>query len=251
MELLISITHPKEENNMVQCVRDYLPGELNTEQLLEKLGCSNRLDEHALQSLIERDLDTEDASDRSNPDSEFFIAPGEQFVVRDGQRGVSFDRLFGECFEGANRIEVQDPHIEEYYQARNLQELVETTYRFKSDNETVYIRLITSRPDMDDQRQRQEENLVEIREKGKGLGIHFSWKFATDRIHDRYVTTDTGWKIVLGRGLDMFKYFHVGDVLDPKARIQELRESKAFEVTYLRPRQVKAREQLAPCITTL
>ena len=52
-------------------------------------------------------------------------------------------------------------------------------------------------------------------------------------IHDRSITTDTGWRIVLGRGLDIFQYFP-NDAFDLSARLQEFRQVKAFGVTYVR-----------------
>ncbi|MEE1623020.1 MIT C-terminal domain-containing protein [Zafaria sp. Z1313] len=46
-------------------------------------------------------------------------------------------------------------------------------------------------------------------------------------IHDPSITTDTGWKIILGRGLDIFQYFP-NDAFDLVNRLQECRQVKAL-----------------------
>ena len=52
-------------------------------------------------------------------------------------------------------------------------------------------------------------------------------------IHDRSIVTDTGWKMLLGRVLDIFQYV-TGDTFDLASRLQEYRQVKAFGVTYVR-----------------
>jgi ATP-dependent Lon protease len=63
---------------------------------------------------------------------------------------------------------------------------------------------------------------------GINLDVGFS-----NAIHDRSIVTDTGWKIVLGRGLDIFQYFP-DDAFDISMRLQEFRQVKAFGVTFVR-----------------
>ena len=63
-------------------------------------------------------------------------------------------------------------------------------------------------------------------------GINFDVSF-DDTIHDRSIVTDTGWKILLGRGLDIFQYV-TGDAFDLATKLQEYRHVKAFGVTYIR-----------------
>jgi len=53
-------------------------------------------------------------------------------------------------------------------------------------------------------------------------------------IHARHIVTDTGWKISLDRGLDIFQPYDHRDALDLANRLQEYRACKAFEVTYIR-----------------
>ena len=57
--------------------------------------------------------------------------------------------------------------------------------------------------------------------------------YENKNIKYRSIITATGWKIVLGRGLDIFQYV-TGDAFDLATRLQEYRQVKAFGVTYLR-----------------
>ncbi|SFV62386.1 putative ATP-dependent protease [hydrothermal vent metagenome] len=46
--------------------------------------------------------------------------------------------------------------------------------------------------------------------------------------------TDTGWKISLDRGLDIFQQYAMNDAFSLSNRMQKFRSCKAFEVTYIR-----------------
>jgi ATP-dependent Lon protease len=65
--------------------------------------------------------------------------------------------------------------------------------------------------------------------------MKFTWEFdGTGAIHARHIVTDTGWKISLDRGLDIFQRYEMNDAFGLANRLQEYRPVKAFEVTYLR-----------------
>jgi ATP-dependent Lon protease len=63
------------------------------------------------------------------------------------------------------------------------------------------------------------------------IGILFSYEF-DDFIHDRSIVMDNGWKIVLGRGLDIWQ--KTGGWYDINEYVQEKRICKACEVTFLK-----------------
>ncbi|MGH3518337.1 MAG: MIT C-terminal domain-containing protein [Haloechinothrix sp.] len=52
-------------------------------------------------------------------------------------------------------------------------------------------------------------------------------------IHDRSIRTDTGWNILLGRGLDIFQRM-ANSPFDLATKYQKYREIKGFGITYLR-----------------
>jgi ATP-dependent Lon protease len=53
-------------------------------------------------------------------------------------------------------------------------------------------------------------------------------------LHDRQITTDTGWRILLGRGLDIFQPLPSASRYDLRLRLQDRRRTKACTITYLR-----------------
>ncbi|WP_369075511.1 MIT C-terminal domain-containing protein [Rhodovulum adriaticum] len=53
-------------------------------------------------------------------------------------------------------------------------------------------------------------------------------------MHARHLVTDTGWKILLDRGGDVFQRVNLKNGFSPVSRHQEVRPVRAFEVTYLR-----------------
>jgi ATP-dependent Lon protease len=152
---------------------------------------------------------------------------------QENQRGVSFDTLFVPYLRGAAQITITDPYIRQFHQARNLMELIEGIAATKDAADEVNVKLITSEnSDGEEKLRKQLELLVKIKQGAAAGGINFDVSF-DDTIHDRSIVADTGWKILLGRGLDVFQYV-TGDAFDLATKLQEYRHVKAFGVTYIR-----------------
>lgn len=150
----------------------------------------------------------------------------------ENQKGVSFDTLLGPWLDGAADITLTDPYIRVYHQMRNLMELLEVVALRKPDGEDVRFNLLTA-PDPEDLA-RQAGYLEQIRDGIAPLGVEFGWTFdGTSTIHARHLVTDTGWKILLDRGLDVFQRADLNNGFSPANRHQRFRPVKAFEVTYL------------------
>jgi ATP-dependent Lon protease len=159
-------------------------------------------------------------------------APG-HVTFAENQKGVSFDALFGPWLDGAAEITLTDPYIRVYHQMRNLMELLEVVALRKPDGEDVRFRLLTA-PDPEDP-ERQAGYLEQIRDGIAPLGVEFGWEFdGTNTIHARHLVTDTGWKILLDRGLDVFQRADLNSGFSPANRHQRFRQVKGFEVTYLK-----------------
>ncbi len=153
----------------------------------------------------------------------------------EGQRGVSFDSLLISYLRDATQITIVDPYVRMFHQARNLMELVEGIARGKEPADEVTIKLVTvENQDGREKAERQLEYLLQIKKSAGVLGIVFDVELVDpSAIHDRSITTDTGWKILLGRGLDIFQ--RVSDSpFDLATKNQKYRELKAFGVTYIR-----------------
>lgn len=159
--------------------------------------------------------------------------PKEQHLeVEENQKGISFEELFGPYLQGAVDIVITDPYIRKFHHARNLMELMETVARLKTDDQEVHVKLITIEDDfVADQ---QKCYLVSIQENVWNAGINFSWEFDGEKtIHARHIVTDTGWKIILDRGLDIFQHFDGKDAFSLAAKMQKYRLCRKFEMTVL------------------
>ena len=154
-------------------------------------------------------------------------------AYQENQRGISYDELFGPYLKDVRKITITDPYIRLFYQTRNLMEFLETVTKHKPREEEVAIHLITIEDEF--KGYQQIENFEKIQESCAAIGIEFTWEFSTDRgLHARHIVTDTGWKILLDRGLDIFQRYEMNDAFSFANKLQQHRPCKAFEVTYLK-----------------
>jgi ATP-dependent Lon protease len=146
----------------------------------------------------------------------------------ENQRGISFDELFGPYLKGATRIAVTDPYIRMFFQIRNLVELLESIARQKADDDEVAVHLVTMQDEF--KREQQTEYLTQAQRGAEAAGIQFTWEYdPTATIHARHIVTDTGWKILLDSGRDIFQRYEMNDAFDFANRVQRYRAVKAFE----------------------
>ena len=162
----------------------------------------------------------------AEPEPELFQGHRE---YQEGQRGVSYDTLLVPYLRGASQITIVDPYVRMFHQARNLMELVEGIARGKDPADEVALKLVTvENQDGPEKLQQQFEYLLQIKQSAAVLGIVFDVEFAEPQtIHDRSITTDTGWKILLGRGLDIFQRMS-DSPFDLATKYQKYRELKGF-----------------------
>lgn len=154
-------------------------------------------------------------------------------VFQENQRGVSFDKLFGPYLKGASLIKITDPYLRMFHQQRNLMELLETVSRQADLEDEVSVHVITSEDEFN--ADRQTDNFQKMADACTEIGIQFTWEYdKTGTKHDRDITTDHGWKIVLSRGLDVFQRYELNDVFSFKNRLQQHRQCKEFNVTFVK-----------------
>ena len=152
-----------------------------------------------------------------------------QIILRDNQTGISYDKLFGDYLEGSTEITITDPYIRLPYQFKNLMEFIElATKKVNLENE-VKIHLVTV--NSEEYIEGFKDKLDQLDYALESMGIDFSFEF-NDSIHDRSLIMDTGWKVVLGRGLDIWQ--KTTGWYDLSEFIQEKRLCKACELTYLK-----------------
>ena len=134
---------------------------------------------------------------------------------------------------GATEITITDPYIRQFHQARNLMELIEALAVVKDPADEVKVFLVTSEnTDGPEKLQKQMEFLLRVKQAAAVAGITLDVKFDAT-IHDRSIVANSGWRINLGRGLDIFQYV-ANDAFDLAVKLQQYRQVKAFGVTYIR-----------------
>ena len=153
-------------------------------------------------------------------------------VIPENTKGWSYRRLFAKHLSGARSITISDPYIRMFFQARNLMELLQVVHDLVPEGDEVAVHLRTqSDPDSC---VKQEENLNQIAESFTGSRIAFTWEFDhSPNFHARNIITDTGWKITIDRGLDIFQRYETG-AFSLEQAIQEARLTRGAEITYLK-----------------
>lgn len=145
--------------------------------------------------------------------------------IRMGQMGVSYKSLFADYLANANVITIEDPFIRTFWQIRNFSEFLSMLVETRPV-EGLRIHLKTSSDD-DYKAADVIDDLTDIQDEMESLGVDFSFEFAD--FHDRCITTDKGWKIILGRGLDIFEPYGKFSIANSQ---QSKRKCKDFNVTY-------------------
>lgn len=154
---------------------------------------------------------------------------GGQKIIRDNQKGVSYDNLFGAYLNGATEITITDPYVRLPYQLKNLMELARLLSEKKEPDQEIKLHLITYNNEeyQDNAREAFEQMTYSL----ESVGILFTYEFDAD-IHDRSIQMNNGWKIILGRGLDIWQ--KTGGWYDINEYVQEKRLCKQCEITFLR-----------------
>lgn len=178
---------------------------------------------------LEARVDSETAEDETQTfvQTNTALTP-HQFILKDNQTGVSYKKLFGAYLKGATSLSLQDPYIRMPYQFKNLLEFCMMLGNNKDPETEIALEVITWNteefmPDTISFFEELQSNVLD-------LGINLVYKFENN--HDRFIDANNGWKITLGRGLDIFEKtegrFSVADM------DQSRRKCKACEITYLK-----------------
>jgi ATP-dependent Lon protease len=153
-------------------------------------------------------------------------------VIPENSRGWSYRRIFGDYLRGANKISIQDPYVRLFFQARNLMEFLHLVHDLVPEGDEAEVHLVTqSDPDSC---VKQAEFLDQMVESFTGSRVNFSWEDnQSTNFHARSVTTNTGWKVTLDRGLDLFQKFE-GGTFSLESSVQEARLTRGSEITYVK-----------------
>lgn len=148
--------------------------------------------------------------------------------IRENQTNISYERLFGHFLESATDFLIQDPYIRLPHQFKNFMELCSLIYKKNQDAESIKIKLVTWNDT--EYQETSIANFEEIKDSLSEMNIEFEYEFK-ESAHDRYIHTNIGWKILLGRGLDMWqKSTRRYDIAE---YLQEKRKCKEFDVVVI------------------
>jgi ATP-dependent Lon protease len=150
---------------------------------------------------------------------------------QENQRGVCYETLLLPYLRGVTEIAIVDPYIRLPHQGRNLVDLLGLLALAKDPGDEISVTLVT-KEDTGDFQQQHLLMLKDIQDGAAPVGIKFNVRW-DQTIHDRSIRADNGWRILLGRGLDIFQKGS-GSQFDIGARRQEFRQVVAFGVTYIR-----------------
>jgi len=146
--------------------------------------------------------------------------------IAEGQRGISYEKLFLPYLKGAKAIKICDPYVRLQYQIYNLMSFCEI---LEPTEGVLRLELVTGSDSY--QEAEQKEKLDRLKEGLQQDQIQLDYSM-DDSLHDRWIEIDTGWHVVLGRGLDIFQKpedkFTLG-FLD-----QTKRSCKATRIVYTR-----------------
>lgn len=152
--------------------------------------------------------------------------------IKENQKGCSFTDLVMPYLKGAKKLSITDPYIRNFFQQRNLMEFLVSIVKINYPAEETEVHLVTIQDEF--KGDKQEENFLKMKDSLSRYGLIFTWEYDEAKtIHARHIETDTGWKISLDRGLDVYQNFG-GDAFDVLTYLPELRACKAYEVTFIK-----------------
>ena len=141
-----------------------------------------------------------------------------------GQTGVTFEKLFMPYLAKSKEITIEDPYVRSSWQLRNLIEFLTMLVENRPDEE-IKVHLITW--EEDEKLPVLIDRLDDIKDDMTMYGIEFDYKFKD--FHDRQITTDDGWNINLGRGLDIYDKYNAYSVASGR---QDHRKCRDFRIIY-------------------
>lgn len=154
---------------------------------------------------------------------------GFHLSIRDNQTNISYKSLFGDYLVGATEYVIRDPYVRLPYQIRNFVELCRLIAELKQEDEEITIELVTYNDEEYLESSRQAFD--ELGDSLETLGITLKYTFS-ETLHDRCIEMNNGWKIILGRGLDIWQ--KTNSRYDIAEIYQEKRLCKEFDITVVR-----------------
>lgn len=133
----------------------------------------------------------------------------------------------------AGEIRIRDPYLRQPYQIRNVHEILLQLIQNADAAKLPRVFIETCASNEDVYRDKQEATLEQLQQSWGQFGIVIDWSIV-DSFHDRSITTDTGWVIDLGRGLDVYENFTWSSPFDPRIALPHLRRTREITINVSR-----------------
>jgi len=122
-----------------------------------------------------------------------------RYEIVDGSTGYTYERIFCPYINDAEEIVVEDPYIRKPYQFENFARFCALALRFRTVRKIVLHTASDFGEDIDEVRSRLETLRRDL--KSRDIELIYNYEF---RGHDREVRFSNGWRVNIGRGLDIY-----------------------------------------------
>jgi len=122
-----------------------------------------------------------------------------RYEIVDGTTGYTYERIFRPYIDTAEEIVVEDPYIRKIYQFDNFARFCALALRSGAVRKIALHSFCEFGEDMDEVRSRLETLVRDL--KSRNVDLTYNYEF---RGHDREVRFSNGWRVNIGRGLDIY-----------------------------------------------
>ncbi|MEW1975436.1 BREX system Lon protease-like protein BrxL [Microbacterium profundi] len=147
-----------------------------------------------------------------------------------GQKGVSYENLLLPYLVGATKIQIIDPYVRAWHQGRNLGDLIGLLALAKDPADEIEVTLVTGETDKPHQKHDQLLMLKSLKDAADAVGVVLRISLDNAK-HDRSIATDQGWRILLGKGLDIWEK-PSNPIADARQEFRQIKSDTTF--TYAR-----------------
>ena len=151
-----------------------------------------------------------------------------QVIIKNNSTGFSYQNLFSDYMKGATDITLQDPYIRLPHQFENLFDFCLMLEKNKKTDSSINLNVITWNEN--EYQMLSKSKLEELKAGIKPYGINLDYRL--EKHHDRFIHANNGWKITLGRGLDIFE--KPESQYSIAVKDQTKRKCRSCEMTYLK-----------------
>ena len=193
------------------------------------MAISESYQDDALFAIPSTSIANDSATKTNDQDNDKSELTEQQITWSEGATGFSLHDCITPYLQQATEVTISDPNIGLIHQQDNLLELLTTIANAKPPSQQSNVQLIiTTDLFMEEQ---QDRDLQHIAKACLDVGINLTWQFvpSTD-ITESFIQTNTGWKIQITQGLDVYQPIQSHDKFSLTTRLPQYRQCRNFEL---------------------